>query len=82
MRGNRNLILNDRPRADLGRASNYYAVPDDRSFPDAHMRPDHAIFAHSYFVRDIGESLYLGVRADVFAFRQRRRMDREPPHNY
>ena len=82
MRGNRNLILNDRPRADLGRPSDYYAVPDDRMFPDADMWTDHTIFAHSYLVRDIGESLYLGVRADVFAFRQRRGMDRELSHIY
>lgn len=80
MRGNRNLILNDRPCADLGRPSDDYAAPDDRIFPDAHMRPDHAIFAHSDSVRDIGESLYLGVRADVFALRQRRGMDRELAH--
>ena len=82
MRGNRNFILNDRPRADLGRPSDYYAVPDDRMFPNAYMRPDHTISADSYLVRDVGESLYLSVRSDVFAFRQRRGMDRELAHVY
>lgn len=81
MRGDRNFIFNDRPRADLGRPSDYYSVPNDRISPDEDMRPDHAILAHSYFVRDVGERLYTRVGADVVAFRQRRRMDRKLPHD-
>ena len=82
MVGNVNLILNDRPCADVGRTSDYYSVPNDHISPDEDMRSDHAILAHFYFVSDVGERLYTRVGADVVTFTQRGGMDRELPHDY